>query len=77
MVADLGGPADFITNYDNYLEKAEIVKLVYALKACQYQRWIRVQLVWLSLVWAVNRRGSNEPSIDSMIGFDKLHSLAK
>ncbi|NMU06945.1 thymidine phosphorylase, partial [Vibrio parahaemolyticus] len=30
MVAGLGGPADFVENYDNYLEKAEIIKPVYA-----------------------------------------------
>lgn len=30
MVSALGGPADFVENYDNYLEKAEIVRPVYA-----------------------------------------------
>ncbi|ELR66146.1 Thymidine phosphorylase [Photobacterium marinum] len=30
MVAGLGGPADFMQNYDNYLEKADIVKPVFA-----------------------------------------------
>lgn len=30
MVAGLGGPEDFMTNYDNYLETAELVKPVYA-----------------------------------------------
>ena len=30
MVAGLGGPVDFVENYDNYLEKAEIIKPVYA-----------------------------------------------
>ncbi|OAN14206.1 thymidine phosphorylase [Photobacterium jeanii] len=30
MVAGLGGPADFMENYDNYLDRAEIVKPVFA-----------------------------------------------
>ncbi|MBN3491447.1 thymidine phosphorylase [Vibrio neptunius] len=30
MVAGLGGPADFVENYENYLEKAEIIKPVFA-----------------------------------------------
>ncbi|PSW02601.1 thymidine phosphorylase [Photobacterium lipolyticum] len=30
MVAGLGGPVDFVENYDNYLEKAEIAKPVFA-----------------------------------------------
>ncbi len=30
MVTALGGPADFVENYDSYLEKAEIIKPVYA-----------------------------------------------
>lgn len=30
MVAGLGGPADFMENYDNYLARAEIAKPVYA-----------------------------------------------
>ena len=30
MVAALGGPADFVENYDSHLEKAEIVRPVYA-----------------------------------------------
>ena len=33
MVAGLGGPADFVENYDNYLEKAEIIKPVYAIES--------------------------------------------
>jgi len=30
MVTALGGPADFMENYDNYLEKADIIKPIYA-----------------------------------------------
>ncbi|WP_299018814.1 thymidine phosphorylase [uncultured Photobacterium sp.] len=30
MVAGLGGPVDFMENYDNYLEKADLVKPVFA-----------------------------------------------
>jgi len=30
MVTALGGPADFVENYDNYLEKAEIIRPIYA-----------------------------------------------
>jgi len=30
MVTELGGPADFVENYDAYLEKAEIIRPIYA-----------------------------------------------
>jgi thymidine phosphorylase len=32
MVSALGGPEDFVENYDNYLEKADIVRPVYTQK---------------------------------------------
>jgi len=33
MVSGLGGPKDFVENYDRYLDKAEIIKAVYAVES--------------------------------------------
>ena len=51
MVAGLGGPADFVENYDNYLEKAEIIKPVYATETLSmggvgtYVHWV-LPMAW-------------------------------
>lgn len=51
MVAGLGGPADFVENYDNYLEKAEIINQFTRQKQALSLQWTRVLSAWLWFLW--------------------------
>lgn len=52
MVAGLGGPADFVENYDNYLEKQKLLSLYTQQKLALYLRWTLVLSAWLLFQWA-------------------------
>lgn len=53
MVAGLGGPSDFVENYDKYLAKAEIIRLFTLSNLALFLRWIPVPSAWRWSAWAV------------------------
>ncbi|MCZ8500343.1 thymidine phosphorylase [Vibrio lentus] len=75
MVAGLGGPADFVTNYDNYLEKAEIVKPVYALESVVSAMDTRA--IGMAVVGMGGGRRVATDSIDYAVGFDSFIRLGE
>ena len=76
MVAGLGGPADFVTNYDNYLEKAEIVKPVYALESGVVSA-MDTRTIGMAVVGMGGGRRVATDSIDYAVGFDSFIRLGE
>jgi thymidine phosphorylase len=76
MVAGLGGPADFVTNYDNYLEKAEIVKPVFALTNGVVSA-MDTRAIGMAVVGMGGGRRVAADSIDYAVGFDHFIRLGE
>ncbi|HAS25133.1 MAG TPA: thymidine phosphorylase [Vibrio sp.] len=76
MVAGLGGPVDFVTNYDNYLEKAEIVKPVYALESGVVSA-MDTRAIGMAVVGMGGGRRVATDSIDYAVGFDSFIRLGE
>ncbi|MEZ9337618.1 thymidine phosphorylase [Vibrio splendidus] len=76
MVAGLGGPADFVTNYDNYLEKADIVKPVYALESGVVSA-MDTRAIGMAVVGMGGGRRVATDSIDYAVGFDSFIRLGE
>ena len=76
MVTALGGPADFIENYDNYLEKAEIVRPVYALSPGIVQS-MDTRALGMTMVSMGGGRRRASDSIDYAVGLTDMISLGE
>ncbi|ENP8309166.1 TPA: thymidine phosphorylase [Vibrio alginolyticus] len=76
MVAGLGGPADFIENYDNYLEKAEIIKPVYATETGIVSA-MDTRAIGMAVVAMGGGRRVATDEIDYAVGFDEFIRLGE
>ncbi|MGY5512060.1 thymidine phosphorylase [Vibrio antiquarius] len=76
MVAGLGGPADFVENYDNYLEKAEIIKPVYATETGIVSA-MDTRAIGLAVVAMGGGRRVATDEIDYAVGFDEFIRLGE
>ncbi|QIR93551.1 thymidine phosphorylase [Vibrio alginolyticus] len=76
MVAGLGGPADFVENYDNYLEKAEIIKPVYATETGIVSA-MDTRSIGMAVVAMGGGRRVATDEIDYAVGFDNFIRLGE
>lgn len=76
MVAGLGGPADFVANYDNYLDKAEIIKPVYADEAGVVSA-MDTRAIGMAVVGMGGGRRVATDAIDYAVGFDSFIRLGE
>ncbi|OLQ87719.1 thymidine phosphorylase [Vibrio ponticus] len=76
MVAGLGGPADFVENYDNYLEKAEIIKPVFAEQHGVVSA-MDTRAIGMAVVSMGGGRRVATDSIDYAVGFDGFIRLGE
>jgi thymidine phosphorylase len=75
MVTALGGPADFVENYDNYLEKAEIVRPVYA-PASGIVQSMDTRALGMAVVSMGGGRRRASDTIDYAVGLSDMISLS-
>ncbi|EGR0023880.1 thymidine phosphorylase [Vibrio alginolyticus] len=76
MVAGLGGPADFVENYDNYLEKAAIIKPVYATETGIVSA-MDTRSIGMAVVAMGGGRRVATDEIDYAVGFDEFIRLGE
>ncbi|MGF1699636.1 thymidine phosphorylase [Photobacterium makurazakiensis] len=76
MVAGLGGPADFMENYDNYLEKAELVKPVYA-ETTGYAFAMDTRALGMAVVGMGGGRRVAADTIDYAVGLSDMIRLGE
>ncbi|WP_063344824.1 thymidine phosphorylase [Vibrio jasicida] len=76
MIAGLGGPADFVENYDNYLEKAEIIKPVYATETGVVST-MDTRAIGMAVVSMGGGRRVATDEIDYAVGFDNFIRLGE
>ncbi|WP_375751152.1 thymidine phosphorylase [Vibrio sp. HN007] len=76
MVAGLGGPADFVENYENYLEKAEVIKPVYADESGIVSA-MDTRAIGMAVVGMGGGRRVATDSIDYAVGFDSFIRLGE
>ncbi|HAS64454.1 MAG TPA: thymidine phosphorylase, partial [Vibrio sp.] len=76
MVAGLGGPADFIANYDNYLETAPIVKPVFAEQSGLVSA-MDTRAIGMAVVSMGGGRRVATDAIDYAVGFDGFIRLGE
>ncbi|MDU9592955.1 MULTISPECIES: thymidine phosphorylase [unclassified Vibrio] len=76
MVAGLGGPADFVESYDNYLEKAEIIKPVYATETGIVSAMDTREIGMAVVAMGGGRRVATD-EIDYAVGFDEFIRLGE
>ncbi|GAL10671.1 thymidine phosphorylase [Vibrio astriarenae] len=76
MVSGLGGPADFVENYDNYLGKAEIIKPVYAEQAGVVSA-MDTRAIGMAVVGMGGGRRVATDKIDYAVGFDQFIRLGE
>ncbi|MEL7286680.1 MAG: thymidine phosphorylase [Pseudomonadota bacterium] len=76
MVAGLGGPVDFVENYDNYLEKAEIIKPVYATETGVVSA-MDTRAIGMAVVSIGGGRRVATDEIDYAVGFDNFIRLGE
>jgi thymidine phosphorylase len=76
MVKGLGGPADFVENYDNYLEKAEIIKPVFA-DAEGIVSAMDTRAIGMAVVGMGGGRRVATDAIDYAVGFDQFIRLGE
>ncbi|EGR0198217.1 TPA: thymidine phosphorylase [Vibrio alginolyticus] len=76
MVAGLGGPADFVENYDNYLEKAAIIKPVYATETGIVSA-MDTRAIGMAVVAMGGGRRVATDEIDYAVGFDEFIRLGE
>lgn len=76
MIAGLGGPADFVENYDNYLEKAEIIKPVYAMETGVVSA-MDTRAIGMAVVSMGGGRRVATDEIDYAVGFDNFIRLGE
>ncbi|WP_038891094.1 thymidine phosphorylase [Vibrio campbellii] len=76
MVVGLGGPVDFVENYDNYLEKAEIIKPVYATETGVVSA-MDTRAIGMAVVSMGGGRRVATDEIDYAVGFDNFIRLGE
>ncbi|EKZ9008570.1 MULTISPECIES: thymidine phosphorylase [Vibrio] len=76
MVAGLGGPEDFVENYDNYLEKAAIIKPVYATETGIVSA-MDTRAIGMAVVAMGGGRRVATDEIDYAVGFDEFIRLGE
>ncbi|MBY6197215.1 thymidine phosphorylase [Vibrio hangzhouensis] len=76
MVKGLGGPADFVENYDNYLEKAEIMKPVFADNEGIVSA-MDTRAIGMAVVGMGGGRRVATDAIDYAVGFDQFIRLGE
>lgn len=76
MVAGLGGPTDFIENYDQYLEKAPIAKALYA-KQTGIVSAMDTRAIGMAVVSMGGGRRVATDEIDYAVGFDQFIRLGE
>ncbi|MFA0413668.1 thymidine phosphorylase [Vibrio renipiscarius] len=76
MVAGLGGPADFVAHYDNYLEKAPIIKPVFAEKNGVVSA-MDTRAIGMAVVSMGGGRRVATDEIDYAVGFDQFIRLGE
>ncbi|CAM2900808.1 thymidine phosphorylase [Vibrio mytili] len=76
MVAGLGGPADFVENYENYLEKADIIKPVYA-NDTGIVSAMDTRAIGMAVVAMGGGRRVATDEIDYAVGFDEFIRLGE
>jgi thymidine phosphorylase len=74
MVTALGGPEDFVDNYDNYLEKAPIIRPVYASKPGIIQS-MDTRAIGMAVVAMGGGRRKPTDSIDFAVGLTDIIAL--
>ncbi|MEZ9230316.1 thymidine phosphorylase [Vibrio amylolyticus] len=76
MVAGLGGPEDFVQNYNNYLEKADIIKPVYAQETGVISA-MDTRAIGMAVVGMGGGRRVATDTIDYAVGFDNFIRLGE
>lgn len=76
MVAGLGGPKDFVEHYDKYLEKAQIVKPVYATQSGIVSA-MDTRAIGMAVVSMGGGRRVSSDTIDYAVGFDSFICLGE
>ena len=76
MVTALGGPADFMENYDNYLEKADIIKPIYA-KVDGVVESMDTREIGMAVVAMGGGRRKPTDSIDYAVGFTDFATIGE
>jgi thymidine phosphorylase len=76
MVAGLGGPADFVENYEQYLEKADIIKPVYAQESGVVSA-MDTRAIGMAVVAMGGGRRVASDKIDYAVGFDQFIRLGE
>jgi thymidine phosphorylase len=76
MVKGLGGPVDFVENYDDYLEKADIVKPVFA-DAEGIVSAMDTRAIGMAVVGMGGGRRVATDAIDYAVGFDQFIRLGE
>ncbi len=74
MVSALGGPTDFVENYDTYLQKSAIIRPVYALQTGFVQS-MDTRALGMAIVNMGGGRLKSSDSIDYAVGFNQFVSL--
>lgn len=76
MVAGLGGPKEFVENYSEYLEKAEVIKPVYAEQEGVVSA-MDTRAIGMAVVSMGGGRRVATDSIDYAVGFDQFIRLGE
>ena len=76
MVSGLGGPADFVENYDNYLDKAELIKPVYADNEGTVSA-MDTRAIGMAVVGMGGGRRVATDTIDYAVGFEQFIRLGE
>ncbi|MCE0494740.1 thymidine phosphorylase [Vibrio salinus] len=76
MVARLGGPADFTGNYEAYLDKADVIKPVYA-KVDGIVSAMDTRAIGMAVVSMGGGRRVPTDNIDYAVGFDQFIKLGE
>ncbi|WP_264877998.1 thymidine phosphorylase [Vibrio agarivorans] len=76
MIAGLGGPDDFIENYDNYLAKADIIQPVFADQVGVVSA-MDTRAIGMAVVGMGGGRRVATDSIDYAVGFDQFIRLGE
>jgi len=76
MIAALGGPGDFVENYDNYLATSEIIRPVYAPQSGIVQS-MDTRALGMSIVNMGGGRKKSSDSIDYAVGLTNFISIGE
>ena len=76
MVAGLGGPKDFVEHYDRYLEKAEVIKPVYAQQTGIVSA-MDTRAIGMAVVSMGGGRRVATDTIDYAVGFEQFIRLGE